>query len=171
AHAVPSLRTRGAPGRSALHREDGRQPRNVTPPGDVPVQLVRIAAPSHSLGSGQARAARHHGVRRAARGAAPSGRAVVRPGGGQGPSSPPPDRSGGRQQAPWSRQAPHSPVVPGSSPCVHHWDFHTWPSCETTLPPPYAVEASHAGSAQSPGSPGGVVGGSVGVVPPGSTTV
>src|SRR5690606_25659697 len=122
-------------------------------------------------GSGQARAARHHGVRRAARGAAPSGRAVVRPGGGLGRSSPPPDRSGGRQQAPWALQARHSPVVPGSSPGDQHWALPTWPTFQPTLPPPYAVEASHAGSAQSPGSPGGVVGGSVGVVPPGSTTV
>src|SRR5690606_8223955 len=40
---------------------------------------------------------------------------LVRPGGGQGPSSPPPGRSTGGQQAPWSRHTPHSPVVPGSS--------------------------------------------------------
>ena len=39
------------------------------------------------------------------------------------------------QQAPRSCQTPHSPVVPGSSPVVHHLAFQLCPLYETSWPP------------------------------------
>ena len=47
------------------------------------------------------------------------------------------------------------PLLPGTSPWVHHFAVHLWLLKETTEPPTYAVVAFHAGAVHLPGDGGG----------------
>lgn len=57
------------------------------------------------------------------------------------------------QQAPRSCQTPHWPVVPGSSPVVHHLARQLWPFQLTWFPPTYTAFGSQVVPVQPPFPP------------------